>query len=252
MTKFSALPSQPLTDSDIHIWCASLSASPEDLSHYTSLLSQDEMQRAKRFYFERDHNHFIIGRGLLRTLLGSYLDVEPSKIEFVYGQYGKPALKTGFYEKVLKFNLSHSEDLALYAFGLNHKIGIDLEHVHPMPDMDDFARQYFSLRENILINSLSGKQKEEAFFKIWTCKEAFLKANGNGLTVPINQVETAVESDGSVALISIGEREEQAELWRLESFTPISSYQAALAVKGNGGQISFRNFIFRRLSTAES
>jgi len=243
MTKFSALPSQPLTDFDIHIWCASLSASSEALSRYTSLLSQDELERAKRFYFEKDRNHFIVGRALLRTLLGSYLDMEPSQIEFVYGQYGKPALKAGIHEKTLEFNLSHSKDFAVYAFDLNHKIGIDLEHVHPMADMDDFARQFFSLRENVLINSLAGKQKEEAFFKIWTCKEAFLKANGSGITVPIDQVETTLESDGSVRLTSISEREEQAELWRLESFTPISGYQAALAVKGNGGQISFRNFI---------
>jgi len=93
MTKFSAPPSHPLTDSDIHIWCASLSASPEDLSHYIPLLSQDELARSKRFYFKKDRDHFIVGRGLLRTILDSYLDVEPSQIEFVYGQYGKPALK---------------------------------------------------------------------------------------------------------------------------------------------------------------
>jgi 4'-phosphopantetheinyl transferase len=241
MKKFSALLSQPLTDSDIHIWCASLSASPEDLFHYTSLLSNDELERAKRFYFEKDRNHFIVGRGLLRTILGSYLDVEPPQIEFVYGQYGKPALKTGTHKTALEFNLSHSKDLALYAFSLDRKIGIDIEYVRPMPDMDDFARQFFSLRENILINSLSGKQKEEAFFKIWTCKEAFLKGNGSGLTVPINQVETILNTDGAVMLTSVDEGEEQAENWRLEAFSPVSGYQAALAVEGNGGQILLRH-----------
>jgi len=240
MTKFSALPSQPLTDSNLHIWCASLNSSPEELAHYNSLLSQDEIARAKMFYFEKDHNHFIVGRGLLRTLLGSYLNVEPSQIGFIYGKYGKPALQTGTHKTTLDFNLSHSKDYAIYAFCLNRKIGIDLEHVRPMPDLYDFARQFFSLRENVLINSLAGKQKEEAFFKIWTCKEAFLKANGSGLTIPINQVEISLESDGSVTLTSIGELEEQTELWRMESFSPISDFQAALAVKGNGGHITLR------------
>jgi 4'-phosphopantetheinyl transferase len=177
----------------------------------------------------------------LRTLLGNYLNIEPSQIEFVYGQYGKPALKTGTYKTALDFNLSHSKDFAIYAFGLYRKIGIDLEHVHPIPDMDDFARQFFSHRENILINSLAGKQKEEVFFKIWTCKEAFLKANGSGLTVPIDQVETTLESDGTVTLVSAGEGEEQAELWRLEVLSPVPGYQAALVVEGHGGQISLQN-----------
>lgn len=236
----STAPFQPLTDSDIHIWCASLSASPEDLSHYTSLLSHDELERAKRFYFERDRNHFIVARGLLRTLLGSYLDLEPSQIEFVYGQYGKPALKTGLHEKALAFNLSHSKDLAIYAFGLNRKIGIDLEHVRPMPDMDDFARQFFSYKESEFLNALAGKQIEETFFKIWTCKEAFLKANGSGLTVPINQVETSLEAGGTITLTSVGEDEEHVGDWHLEVFSPVTGYQAALATEGYNAQVVFR------------
>ena len=243
MAKFFALSSQLLAGSDLHIWCASLNSSLEDLSYYTSLLSSDEVVRAERFYFERDRNHFIIGRGLLRTLLGSYLDVEPFQIEFVYGQYGKPALKAGLYKQVLEFNMSHSRDFAIYAFGLDRKIGIDLEHVRPMPDMDDFARQFFSLRENLLINSLSGKQKEDAFFKTWTCKEAFLKANGNGLTVPINKIETSLESDGSVKLMSIGRVKEHGEFWYLKVFSPFPGYQAAVAVEGHG-----RHIVLRQLS----
>ena len=141
----------------------------------------------------------------------------------------------------LEFNLSHSKDYAIYAFGLDRKIGIDLEYIHPMPDMDDFARQFFSLRENVLVNSLSGKQKEEAFFKIWTCKEAFLKANGSGLTVPINQVETSIESDGTVTLISTSEGNEQTETWHLKTLSPIPHYQAALAVNRDDIQITLRH-----------
>ena len=109
MTNFSALPTQPLAGSDLHIWCASLNVSPEDLSCHLSLLSQDEIGRAERFYFEKDRNHFIVGRGLLRTILGGYLEMEPAQIEFVYGTYGKPALKSGLKDKVLEFNLSHSK-----------------------------------------------------------------------------------------------------------------------------------------------
>jgi 4'-phosphopantetheinyl transferase len=182
-----------------------------------------------------------VGRGLLRTILGNYLDVDPSQIEFVYGQYGKPAIKADLHKHALEFNLAHSQDMAVYAFSLDRRIGIDIEYVKSMPTMDEFAEQYFSFQENIYLNSLSGKQKEETFFKIWTCKEAFLKANGSGLTVPINQVETFIENDGTVVLLSVGEGKEQAATWRLEVFSPIPGYQAALAVEGHGGKVTFQN-----------
>ena len=234
MPNLPTLPTQPLTDSDIHVWCASLNVSKEDLSHYESWLSLDEKARAQRFYFEKDRDHFIVGRGLLRTLIGHYLKIEPAQIEFIYEDYGKPALKPDLQDKTLEFNLSHSKGLALYVFNWNRKVGIDVEQIHAMPDMDDFAERFFSPRESAYINSLSGQPKEIAFFKLWTCKEAFLKANGNGLTVPINEVEISLEPEGSARLEAIGEEKTQTSYWQLEIFNPVQGYQAALAVEGKG------------------
>jgi 4'-phosphopantetheinyl transferase len=210
------------------------------LSYYRSILSKDEVERAGRFVFEKDRNHYIAGRGLLRVILGSYLDLEPSQPEFVYGPYGKPALKLGLINKALEFNLSHSKDRALYAFNWNRRIGVDIEYLIPMADMDDFAERFFAPRESAWINSLSGTQKEDAFFKTWTCKEAFLKANGSGLTVPINHVEISLETEGVVELISIGDDKEQPKHWRLEMFNPFPGYQAALAIEGHAGHIIFQ------------
>lgn len=237
MTNFSTLPSQPLSDSDIHVWCASLSVSPQELSHYRSLLSQNEVDRAGRFVFEKDRNHYIAGRGLLRVMLGRYLNLEPARLEFVYGLHGKPAIKPGHTDMALEFNLSHSKDLVLYAFNWNRRVGVDVEYRIPMADMDNFAEQYFTPRESAWINALTGQQKENAFFKTWTCKEAFLKANGSGLTVPINQVEISFETQETVKLISIGSDKEQTANWRIEMFNPFPGYQAALAVEGHGGEI---------------
>jgi 4'-phosphopantetheinyl transferase len=226
------LPSPLLAGSDIHIWCASLSCSPDELSYFTSLLSADEKARAKRFYFERDRHHFIVGRGLLRCILGSYLEKESAQIEFDYGKYGKPSLT---HDKALEFNLSHSKDLAVCAFGLNHAIGIDVEYLHPMSDMNNFAEQYFSPRESAYINSLPAEQKESAFFKLWTCKEAFLKANGSGLTMPLNEVEIFLESGVNAVLSSISGDKVEAMKWRLETFNPLPGYQAACIIRGNKG-----------------
>jgi 4'-phosphopantetheinyl transferase len=193
-----------------------------------------------RFIFEKDRDHYIAGRGRLRIILGSYLDLEPSQLEFVYGPHGKPALKPGLTNKALEFNVSHSKDLALYAVNWNRRIGVDIEYLIPMADMNDFAERFFTPRESAWINALSGEQKEEAFFKTWTCKEAFLKANGSGLTVPINQVEISLEAEGVVELISIGDDKEQPARWRLEIFSPFPGYQAALAIEGHAGQTVFQ------------
>jgi 4'-phosphopantetheinyl transferase len=104
-----------------------------------------------------------------------------------------------------------------------------------MPDTDDFAEKFFSSRETELINSLQGEDKDAAFFKLWTCKEALLKANGSGLTMPLSHMEISLATDGSAALNSIGGDRAQASRWHLEAFNPASGYQAALAVEGDVG-----------------
>lgn len=232
-------PAQPLLDSDLHIWCASLSVSLQDLSYYLNLLSQDEVEHAKRFVFEKDYNHFIAARGFLRTILGNYLQLEPAQIEFVYGPYGKPALQPGITNKALEFNLSHSKDLAVYAFNWDHKLGVDVEYVQPMPNMDSFAELYFSPRETAFISALSAEEKELAFFKLWTSKEAFLKANGSGLTEPLNEVEVSLETWKSFALNASHHNNPKTEQWHLEMFNPVPGYQAALVFAGHADKIVF-------------
>jgi 4'-phosphopantetheinyl transferase len=233
-------PSLKLLSNEVHVWCASLYQQSQHLAEFLSLLCTDEKSRAERFYFERDRNRFIIGRGILRTILSSYLDTEASRLEFDYNPYGKPALKTLFTDKVLQFNLSHSKDLAIYVFTWNRRVGIDLEYVHAMPDINHFAEQFFSPRESEFIDSLPGKQKLGAFFKIWTCKEAFLKANGSGLITPINQAEVSLMAGGTAHLTAIGDDPQQAACWHLESFAPAIGYQASIAIEGHDWQMKFR------------
>jgi 4'-phosphopantetheinyl transferase len=230
-------PSWRLTDSDIHIWSASLEMAHQEIDELFTILSPDEKTRAGRFYFERDRNRFIAGRCLLRIILGGYLGMDPSQIEFAYREAGKPVLKPGPQGESLEFNLSHSNDLALYIFSRNHEVGIDVEYIHPMPDTDDFAEKFFSSRETELINSLRGEEKDAAFFKLWTCKEALLKANGCGLTMPLSHMEISLGADGSAALSSMGGNPEHTSRWHLEVFNPAPGYQAAFTVDGCAGQV---------------
>ncbi len=237
----STLPPKPLAGTDLHVWCIALRASTDEMTYYQSLLSQDEKERADRFYFERDRNRYIVGRGVLRTLLGSYLGIEAHKIRIIYGPHGKPMLQEMFHNKHFQFNLSNSNDWAVMVFGWDTPLGIDLEHMRPFDEADDFARHYYSMRETALLNSLSGDQKWDAFFKFWTAKESFLKAKGSGLTFPLNQVEISLGSGNDARIASINGDLQQAAKWRLETFNPIAGYQAAIAVEKNQGQILFQN-----------
>ncbi len=233
-------PASDLAGDEIHVWSASL-AQPEDVvASFAELLSDDEKARAGRFYFAKDRAHFIVGRGLLRKFLGNYLGLDPAWVELSYGPFGKPALKTGEINHTLQFNLAHSNGLALYAFCWNRALGIDLEHVRAMTNEDDFAAQIFSASESTHIASLAGEQKRRAFFKIWTCKEAFFKASGDGLTKPIDQAEIALDTEETARLVSIAGDPTQAAGWQLKTFQPGINYQAALAFQGRQAKIRYR------------
>jgi 4'-phosphopantetheinyl transferase len=187
-TTLSRGGSLTLSRSDVHVWCLPLSREPDETAALFSLLSPDERARAERFSFERHRNQDAVGRGLLRSLLGGYLGEEPSRIAFAYGPQGKPALAADGQRTSLDFNLSHSGDIAVYAFSRGRRLGVDLERIRPTADGDRFADRFFAPAESSLVRSLSGEPKLAAFFTIWTAG-AILKASGDGLTKPANQTE---------------------------------------------------------------
>lgn len=220
----------------VHIWCLPLDLPPQERERCFSLLSIDEKTRAGKFYFETARDHFIAGRGLLRILLGGYLNMEPASIQFGYELQGKPLLKEGGLP--IQFNVSHSEGLGVIAFCLGRRVGVDIEWFRPMADMDDLARRFFTEGESALIASLSGDSKQELFYKIWTGKESYLKAVGAGLLLPLDQVEVMFEAGGTVHLVSNGD--EEMSDWQLRMFSPQSSYQCAVCVEGGDMEIVFQ------------
>jgi 4'-phosphopantetheinyl transferase len=231
-----------LTGENVHIWLASLSQ-PEQLQHeLRALLTVDEQERAGRFYFERDRQRYITGRGFLRLLLGAYLQADASQIRFSYTTYGKPIL-AGVQPIPLNFNLSHSADKILYAFTPAIQMGIDLEHVQPMPDEDHFAKLYFSARESRQLGALDGAEKTAAFFKLWTAKESYLKAVGAGLAGELNQVEVTFWPGEETRFLSLGGDPTAAQRWRLELFMPWENFQAALSIEATEIKLSIHDLI---------
>src|SRR6185312_3642180 len=132
--------------------------------------------RAARFRFDRDRDRFITARGTLRMLLARYLRKQPKDLQFLLGREGKPALVPESAGETLSFNLSHSQDVAVFAFGWHRNIGVDVERVRPDVEYEDIARHHFSAGEIQSLASLPRQKRVEGFFLCWTRKEAYIKA----------------------------------------------------------------------------
>ena len=221
-----------LGNNEVHIWCVSLDQLASRFQILSQKLSMDEHMRAERFYFERDRKRYIIGRGILRTIIGYYSGVEAGKLRFRYGRHGKPALADTFGKGMIYFNLSHSKGLALYAFTRDSEIGIDIEHIREIPEMEHIVERFFSEREKAVFRALPESKKKEAFFNCWTRKEAFIKAIGDGLYQPLYKFDVSLSPGEPVDLLSIEGDSTKASGWCIQDLSPASGFAAACAVEG--------------------
>ena len=221
-----------LGEDEVHVWRASLECEPSDVHAFRRLLSTDEIAKAERFYFEKDRSHFIVARGLLRTILGRYLRVHPGRLRFFYKLYGKPALVGESGGKIYSFNLSHSHGLLLLAITRGREVGVDIERVHSElgGQGQEIAERFFSPNEVAKFCSLPTDQKAEAFFNCWTRKEAYVKAKGGGLSVPLDHFEVSLCPGEPAALLQALSRETSD--WSMEELHPGPGYAAALVVQG--------------------
>jgi len=190
-------------------------------------LENDEKARAARFHFARDRNHFTACRGILRELLGRYLGSSPESIEFLYGAHGKPAHRPRDSSSPIRFNISHSHGLAVLAFVRGCEIGIDLESIRQEFAGEEIAERYFSARELVELRALPAELKPEGFFLCWTRKEAYVKARGLGLQVPLDSFSVSLTPRQPELLQS-----EDSHRWSLHSFKPASDFVAAIVQEG--------------------
>ncbi|MEH2269727.1 MAG: 4'-phosphopantetheinyl transferase HetI [Nostoc sp.] len=215
-----------LLPDEIHVWRIDLDQPESQLQNLAATLSSDETARAERFYFQEHRQRFIAGRGILRTILGRYLGIQPLHVEFNYQHRGKPVLADKFADSRLAFNLSHSQGLGLCAVNCTRPIGVDLEYIRPMSDLEALAKRFFLAREYEMLRSLSPNQQQEIFFRYWTCKEAYLKATGDGLS-QLEQVEVSLTPTEAAKL-------QITEDWSLFELVPANNYVAAVAIENFG------------------
>jgi 4'-phosphopantetheinyl transferase len=234
-------PTAPtLSGHEVHVWRAALDLDPRELSELSRSLSADERRRAAGFRFDRDRRRFIAARGTLRLLLGLYLGVEPHRLGFRYGGHGKPALTAEFARPssgALHFNLSHSEDVALYAFARGREVGVDIEYKRAESATAEVARTVFSAREMAALGALPRGRWVDAFFACWARKEAYLKACGQGLSLPTDQFDVTVGPDGEAALLETRNDAHEAARWSLRDLSVGPTYAATVAVEGRDWEL---------------
>lgn len=238
----SQFSSYDLMLGEVHVWCIPIGLPGSIMAQFYLLLSNDEKERAQRFFFQRDRERFVAGRGVLRTLLGRYTRVRPEALHFSYSEYGKPFLEAQENFENITFNISHSRDLALLGVARGRAIGVDIECSRPDVLDEDIAERFFSPHEVAALHSLPRRQQEKAFFNCWTRKEAYLKARGEGLGFPLDQFSVSLAPGDPPALLSSSTDSLECEDWSLFDL-PISGYAAALAIAGKPVSLQCRQWI---------
>ena len=228
-----------LLSGEVHVWRASLEQPPRCLERLLATLAPDEKERAARFHFDRDRNRFIAARGTLRSILGGYLHREPGEIQFCYSEHGKPALKREIEGGRLRFNLSHSHELALFAVTESRDLGVDLEWIRPNVSEERIAERFFSADEVRVLRALPAELQGEGFFNCWTRKEAYIKALGDGLSMPLSRFVVSLAPGEAPSLLSANGSADDAEVarWTFRELFPGRGYKGAVVAEGRDWEL---------------
>jgi 4'-phosphopantetheinyl transferase len=219
---------------EIHVWSIPIDVSSDTMLGLLALLSPSEQERAQRYVIESVQRRFVAARAALRLLVGRYLDLPASLVQFTYGPSGKPHL-IGPFGARLHFNLSHSRGLAVYAFCAEEELGIDLEWLHEIKTPELIVQRMFCPEEAAEWFSLPDERRRRGFFDCWTRKEAFVKALGRGLEVPLDTFRVAFRPGDRPA---VGWRTDRHhEDWSMFDVSPGEDYAAALAIRGRDWRI---------------
>lgn len=209
----------------VHLWQIRLDG-PEITLRY-ELLSGDEQERALRLREGRPRNDFVVTRGTLRVLMACYLGIAPQEVQFGYGTHGKPFLESN---SNLSFNVSHTHGLAMMAFVKRRAIGIDVENVSREVEAKRLAERFFTNSEWQALSQLSGQELRAGFFRCWTRKEAYIKAKGDGLALPLSQFDVSIAAADRDALLATRPDPAETSRWTISDVQTAAGYAAAVAV----------------------
>jgi 4'-phosphopantetheinyl transferase len=230
-----------LNRDELHVWLASMEIAPRRLGELERTLSADEIARAGKFYFERDRLRYVGRRGILRAILANYLETKPSALRFLYNEFGKPRLEDSQQARSLSFNLSHSRELVLIAVAIDRDIGVDIEFIDDAVASEEVAKRFFSVNEIAALEALPQSLRHVGFFNCWARKEAYIKARGMGLSIPLDSFDVS-SIQGEKATLVGTEKSSDVSDWKIESLNLDSRYAAAVAAPGRDWSVARRNW----------
>lgn len=219
---------EELTRAAVHIWIADVALIRWEYNKIEEILSDDECDRANRYVFERDRRSYMIRRAILRMILGHYLDLRPEQITFRHNRYGKPMLGT----QDIFFSLSQSSGCAIYSFAQARQVGVDIERIRAVPDMEQIAKRSFSKAEYESYSSQTKNAKQELFFKYWSRKEALIKAVGRGISIPLDTFDVSTNEDGPARQVEMKTCKGKACLWTIQDIDLRPGFASAVATEG--------------------
>lgn len=226
-----------LLDDEVHVWYADLERLKPRLPALLQVLSPKEREHAQRYRRTEDQAQYAIGHGLLRVILGRYLSVAAERLEFGRGPHGKPYLAWPVAAS-LRFNMAHSRACALYALARGRELGVDVEYVRPDFAYEEIVPQFFAPAEIAALQALPVEVRRHAFFICWTRKEAYIKAQGMGLYLPLDQFAIPFIAGQQPMLSLSADEAGEAARWSVRDLYPASGYAAALVAEGHGYRIS--------------
>jgi len=226
---------------EVHVWESFIDADDETITGYFNLLSDDENQLALRFRFDHHRKQYVASHGLLRSILGGYLDIDPKLLAFCTNQYGKPQLSLDKNISDIRFNLSHSHNLFIVAVSLGLEVGIDIEYINRDINFMEIAKSVFLKREIAKFNSIPENLQKTAFFRCWTRKEAYLKGKGHGLSTNLDRLEVSFLYSESDAILSCKDSLEDGKTWHLFDIAPFPGYIGSLSTEGKPDTIKYFN-----------
>jgi len=218
-----------LRGNDVHAWVLDLQANADEVRGYAEWLSADEHARSEQYRQTRDRDHFIVRRGKLREVLGGYLDQSPGQLRFGRSDHGKPHLVMPAAD--IRFSVSHSGDVAVFGFALGHELGVDVERMRDDIDVEQIASVFFSATEQAQLGELTTDRHREGFYRSWSCKEAFVKSLGTGLSHPLHDFDVEVDPSEPACLLATRPDKAEAGLWSLHAFIARSDYCVAVAAR---------------------
>jgi 4'-phosphopantetheinyl transferase len=222
---------------EVHLWRAFLDADLR-LPPVETDLSSDELNRAARLAFPRDRYRLTARRQILRDILGKYLRRAASQVSFIYESEGKPEVSLTASDPPIRFNVSHSHGLAMYAIALHREIGLDIEAIRPDVPFRELASQFFTCTEMSEFQSIPDDKQSEAFFRWWSRKEAYVKAVGRGLSLPLNSFDVSVSPEAPAYLHS-----RDSGRWTIRDFQPEDGYAGAVVVEGKEFTLQLWNYV---------